>query len=106
MYTELMNSNSPDLASERTDLEQPLVSPVDYDGPPVVELTVDDVDYRLDAGKQGTALSVSSRPTGTWQWAFGGEVRWNGSSLRSRTMERSLLDRLAKALVEAVADMD
>ncbi len=100
-YTERMISTEsaagPPLAAE---------SPVNYDSAAVVELTIDEADYRIDAGKQGTALSISNRPTGTWQWRFVCEARWDGSSLRSRALERPLLQRLSRAFAEAVANME
>jgi hypothetical protein len=71
-----------------------------------VEVAIDGIDYRIDVGKQGTALSISTRPTGTWGWTFAGEARWDASTLRSKRFDRRLLDRLAPALVEAVAEME
>jgi hypothetical protein len=81
-------------------------SPVNYEGPALVDTEIDGIDYRIDVGKQGTALCISSRPTGPWGWAFAGEARWDASTLRSKTFDRQLLDRLAPALVEAVANME
>jgi hypothetical protein len=80
--------------------------PVNYDGPALVETEVDGVDYRIDVGKQGTALCISTRPSGTWGWTFAGEARWDASTLRSKKFDRQLLDRLAPALVEAVTNME
>jgi hypothetical protein len=77
-------------------------SPVEYDGPALVELSHDDVDYRIDVGKQGTALCISTRPAGTWDWSFGGEARWENRRLRARGVERDALDVLGKALAEVV----
>ena len=77
-------------------------SPVEYDSPALVELSHDDVDYRIDVGKQGTALCISTRSTGTWDWAFGGEARWENRRLRARGIERDALDVLGKALVEVL----
>jgi hypothetical protein len=79
---------------------------VEYDGPPLVETTVGDTDYRVDLGKQGTALGISTRASGSWRWHFAGEVRWDGSSLRSRAFDRPLLDELSKALLEAARDSE
>lgn len=78
---------------------------VNFDGPALVELTIEDIDYRIDSGKQGTVLSISTRPSGTWDWAFGAEVRWDGSALRSRGFSRAVLDRLSAAFKQAVADL-
>ena len=55
-YTERMNSE--------------LLGEVNYDSDPVLEVTVGEVEYRLDAGKQGTALCVFEREPGTGDWRF------------------------------------
>ena len=81
-------------------------SGVNYEGASLVEVTVGDADYRVDAGKQGTAFSISSRPTGTWDWTFGGEARWDGTALRSRAYERRVLTELSTALASALANFE
>lgn len=81
-------------------------SPVNYESPPLVELQVDEADYRVDAGKQGTALCISTRKTGTWDWSFVGEARWDVRSLRSKALGRDVLEPLSKALAAALADSD
>ena len=81
-------------------------SGVNYEGPALLEITVDDTDYRVDAGKQGTAFSLSSRPTGTWDWTFGGEARWDGSALRCRAFERRILLELSTALSSVLAEFE
>lgn len=80
--------------------------PVNFDGTPLVELTIEETDYRVDAGKQGTSLCISTRATGTWTWSFGAEARWDGSMLRSRAFERRVLEVLSKAFAQALADME
>lgn len=82
-----------------------LESPVNYDSPALVELEIEGVDYRLDGGKQGTAICISTRPSGTWDWVYGGEARWDGD-LRSKAFERRTLAVLAKAFKQALQDMD
>lgn len=77
-------------------------SPVEYDGPALVELTLDDVDYRLDVGRAGTALCISMRPSGTWSWAFRGEARWENRRLRARAFGRDVLDPLSSALAAVI----
>jgi hypothetical protein len=79
---------------------------VNFEGPAIVELTIEDRDYRIDAGKQGTALCISTRPTGSWDWSAGGEARWDGSSLRSRAFGRPVLEQLSAAFAEAVAALE
>jgi hypothetical protein len=77
---------------------------VNYDSPALVEIEIDGVDYRLDGGKQGTAVCISTRPAGTWDWTFGGEARWDGD-LRSKAFERKTLVTLGKAFKQALEDM-
>jgi hypothetical protein len=79
---------------------------INYESPPLLELTLEGTDYRLDSGKQGTSLCISMRETGSWDWAFGGEARWDGSQLRSRAFERAVLLVLAKAFKETLADLE
>ena len=80
--------------------------PVNYDSPPLVELEIGDTEYRVDAGKQGTALCISTRNAGSWDWSFGGEARWDIRSLRSKAFPRAVLEPLSKALAAALADAD
>jgi len=75
---------------------------VNYDSVALVEVAIDGTDYRLDAGKQGTALCISTRASGTWDWAFGGEARWDVGSLRCKAFERRTLDQLSRAFKEAL----
>lgn len=79
---------------------------VNYDDTPLVETEHEGVDYRIDAGKQGTALCISSRPGGSWDWSSGGEARWDGSMLRSKAFERGVLVVLAGKLKEALAALE
>lgn len=79
---------------------------VNYESPPLVEIELDGVQYRVDAGKQGTALSVSTRDTGSWDWRFGGEAKWDGSALRTKAFERPARLALASALARALADLE
>jgi hypothetical protein len=79
---------------------------VSYDAPPLVEVTLDGTDFRIDPGKQGTAVSISTRPTGTWDWSFGGEARWDGSQLRCRAFERRVLLELSSAFANAVRELE
>jgi hypothetical protein len=81
-------------------------SPVNYESPPLVELEIGDTEYRVDAGKQGTALCISTRKAGSWDWSFGGEARWDIRSLRSKAFERAVLEPLSAALAAALSDAD
>jgi len=77
---------------------------VNYDEAAVVELELDGTDYRLDSGRAGTALCISTRATGTWGWEFRGEARWQNNVLRCKAFDRSVLAELSKALVEVSTD--
>jgi hypothetical protein len=81
-------------------------SQVNYESPAVVELDVDGTEFRIDSGKQGTSLCISERAAGSWDWSFVGEAKWDGSQLRSKSLERRVLQPLAAALVEALANLD
>jgi len=79
---------------------------VNYDSPALVELELAGVEYRVDAGKQGTALCISSRLAGSWDWSFASEARWDARSLRSKAFPRVILEPLSAALAQALADAD
>ncbi len=76
---------------------------VNYDEAGLVEVELDQVLYRLDAGKQGTALCISTRKGDSWRWRFHGEARWDGRTLRSKSFDRRLLERLSKELQQAAS---
>jgi len=76
-------------------------SPVNYDESAVVEIEIDGTDYRLDVGRAGTALCISTRPSGSWSWNFRGEARWQNGVLRCKFFDRSVLSQLSTALAEA-----
>jgi hypothetical protein len=79
-------------------------SGVNYESSPVAETAIDGTEYRIDAGKQGTAICVSTRPAGTWDWSFLCEARWDGSELRTKLLERDVRTELSRALTGAVQD--
>ena len=81
-------------------------SSVNYDSTPLCEAAIDGIDYRIDAGKQGTALCISTRESGSWDWAFGGEAKWEVNSLRSKAFERRTLVELSRAFAEALEKAD
>jgi hypothetical protein len=78
---------------------------VNYDSGPVAETAIDGTEYRIDAGKQGTAICVSTRPAGSWDWSFLCEARWDGSELRTKTLERDIRTELSRALSSAMQDL-
>jgi hypothetical protein len=87
-------------------MSTPAAAPVNYDSPPIVEVEIEGTDYRVDSGKQGTALCISTRATGTWDWSFGGEARWEVSYLRSKAFDRRTLEQLSRAFKQALETMD
>jgi hypothetical protein len=78
---------------------------VNYEESPVAETAIDGTEYRIDAGKQGTSICVSTRPAGSWDWSFLCEARWDGSELRAKVLERPIRTELSKALSSAMRDI-
>ena len=78
---------------------------VNYDSSPVAETAIEGTEYRIDAGKQGTSICVSTRPAGSWDWAFLCEARWDGSELRAKPLERNIRNELSRALNSAMQDL-
>lgn len=78
---------------------------VNYDSSPVAETAIEGTEYRIDAGKQGTAICVSTRPAGSWDWSFLCEARWDGSELRSKELDRAVRTQLSRALTSAMQDL-
>jgi hypothetical protein len=78
---------------------------VNYDSSPVAETAIDGTEYRIDAGKQGTAICVSTRSAGSWDWEFLCEARWDGSELRAKVLERGIRTQLSRALSSAMQDL-
>jgi hypothetical protein len=79
---------------------------VNFDEAALLELELDGTDYRLDSGRAGTALCISTRPSGTWNWTFRGEARWQANVLRCKVFDRSVLSQLARALAEISSGSD
>lgn len=77
---------------------------VNYDSAPVAEAAIEGTEYRIDAGKAGTAICVSSRAVGAWDWSFLCEARWDGSELRSKQLDRNIRTQLSRALTSAMQD--
>lgn len=71
---------------------------VNYDSEPVLEVEIGGLDYRLDPGKQGTALCISTRESGTWDWSFVGEAKWDALMIRCKELSRPVREELSKAL--------
>ena len=78
---------------------------VNYDGSPVAEAAIEGTEYRIDTGKQGTAICVSTRAAGSWDWSFLCEARWDGSELRAKVLDRDVRLQLSRALSGAMQDL-
>ena len=76
-------------------------SSVNFEEAALVELEIDGTDYRLDAGRAGTALCISTRASGSWGWTFRGEARWQAKVLRCKEFDRPVLAQLSEALAAA-----
>jgi len=74
------------------------VGSINYESEPVLEMQLEDVDYRLDVGLQGTAISVSQRVTGSWDWSFVGQAKWDNIMFRCKALPRPVCEALGKAL--------
>lgn len=81
-------------------------SPVNFEEAALVELAIDGTDYRVDAGRAGTALCISTRASGSWDWTFRGEARWQANVLRCKAFDRPVLAQLSEALAAAAAAVD
>ncbi len=105
-----MNSSGQDeatpAASSNREASNSADSPVNFDEPALVEVEIEGTDYRLDSGRAGTALCISTRPSGSWDWAFRGEARWQAKVLRCKAFDRDVLVQLSKALAEVASDSD
>jgi hypothetical protein len=79
---------------------------VNYESGALLEMAIEGIEYRLDAGKQGTALCVSTRPEGSHDWEFLSEARWDGRDLRTRSLDRSIAQQLSHALAQAIEQLE
>jgi hypothetical protein len=76
---------------------------VNYDDTPIAQVQVDGTDYRVDTGL-GSAVAVSRRQAGTWEWAPVTEGRWDGSRLRAKGLDFPIITALAAALALAMSE--
>lgn len=79
---------------------------VNYDSDPILQLEIEGLDYRIDAGKQGTALCVSTRPVGAWDWEYIAEAQWDAMGLRCKALARPLREHLTRALRTALEEAE
>ena len=74
---------------------------VNYDEQPVAEAEIEGVEYRVDPG-HGSAVAISRREVGTWDWVFVMEGRWDGVRLKARGLGHAIVDVLGCALARAM----
>lgn len=79
------------------------VESVNYEEPALGELQLDGVDYRLDPGR-GSAVAVSQRRSGSWDWTPVTEGRWDGSRLHAKSLDHKLVTALAGVLATAMRE--
>ena len=77
---------------------------INYDSEALMTVDLDGIDYRLDTGKEGTAICISQRPSGTWDWSLAGEAKWDGTLLRCKALTRSITEALGRALRAQIRD--
>ena len=76
---------------------------VNFDETPIVQAVIEGVEYRIDTGF-GSAVAISSRAEGTWDWTVLAEGKWDGLRLRSKPIDRSVTAILEQALAAAGTD--
>jgi len=90
---------------QTTENNQVSASTVNYDDSPIAEAEVDGVEYRLDAG-HGSAVAISSREAGTWNWAPVCEGRWDGIQLKAKGLAFPLREQLGRALAAVMSSRE
>lgn len=78
---------------------------VNYEEAPIVTLEVDGTEYRIDTG-QGSAVAISQRQQGTWDWTPVTEGSWDGSRLRAKRLDHQVNTALADALKAAMSERE
>jgi hypothetical protein len=78
---------------------------MNYDEAPIVALEVDGIEYRIDTG-HGSALAISQREPGTWDWTPVTEGSWDGSRLRAKSLSHRVNTVLAQALGAAMGERE
>lgn len=101
-----MSSVDLDEGGQARQVENGEESPVNFDEAALLELELDGTDYRFDTGRAGTALCISTRPSGSWSWTFRGEARWQSNVLRCKAFDRTVLNQLGTALAEVGTGAD
>ena len=68
-------------------------------------LDVDGIEYRIDTG-HGSAVAISQRQQGTWDWTPVTEGRWDGSRLHAKCLDHQVNVALAEALSAAMGERE
>ena len=77
-----------------------------YDEPGIIEHDIDGLTYRIDSGKQGTRLALSTRPIDTWDWTFVAEMKWDGRLFNCKPLDFETRKELSQVFKAALEDMD
>jgi hypothetical protein len=80
-----------------------LAESVNYEEAPLAMLEVDGVEYRVDTG-HGSAVAVSCREPGTWDWSLVTEGRWDGYRLNAKSLKHTVLEALADVMGNAMRE--
>ena len=83
--------------TETTDSQVPAGESVSYEGAPVAEVQIDDLEYRVDAGL-GAVVAISRREAGSSTWAPIAQGRWDGVRLRAKSLGHPVTSALERAL--------
>jgi hypothetical protein len=78
---------------------------VNYEEAPIVTLQVDGIEYRIDTG-HGSAVAISQRQQGSWDWTPVTEGRWDGSRLRAKCLNHVVNTALAEALSATMGERE
>jgi hypothetical protein len=78
---------------------------VNYEEAPIVTLGLNGVEYRVDTG-HGSAVAISQRQQGAWDWVPMAEGRWDGSRLRTQCLTHEVNEALAEALRAAMSERE
>jgi hypothetical protein len=78
---------------------------VNFDEAPFVQAQIEGIDYRIDTGS-GSAVAISTRAPGSWLWTVLADGNWDGLRLRAKSMDRSVVDVLERALGKAMREQN
>jgi hypothetical protein len=78
---------------------------VSFEEAPIASLEVDGVEYRIDTG-HGSAVAISQRAPGTWDWLPVTEGRWDGHRLKAKGFDHAVIAALTEALGNAMRERE